>query len=72
MGQLFALGVIGLLLGLVTQNFAKKRKQPELGQAGLIVCIIASFLGGFMGMYWMLSAIAAVIFMIIIQSQPKQ
>lgn len=67
MGQLFGLGVMGLLAGLVTQNFAKKRHQEKLGTIGLISCIIASFVGGFMGMNWGLAAITALGFIAYIQ-----
>jgi uncharacterized membrane protein YeaQ/YmgE (transglycosylase-associated protein family) len=72
LGQLLGLLTCGLLCGLITQNFAKKRRQPELGQAGLIGCIVAAFVGGAIGMYWLLSAITAAAFMVYIQSQPKQ
>ncbi len=70
-GQLFGLLICGLLCGLITQNFAKKRRQPELGKAGLIGCIVAAFVGSAIGMYWLLSAITAAAFMVYIQSQPK-
>jgi uncharacterized membrane protein YeaQ/YmgE (transglycosylase-associated protein family) len=71
-GQLLGLLTCGLLCGLVTQNFAKKRKEPELGTAGLIGCIVAAFVGSAIGMYWLLSAITAGAFMAYIQSKAKQ
>lgn len=67
MGQLLGLGVVGLLIGLLTQKFVNKRHQEALGKIALISCIIAAFLGGFMGLYWGLAALTAIGFMVYIQ-----
>jgi uncharacterized membrane-anchored protein len=67
LGQLIGMGIMGLLAGLVTQNFAKKRHQERLGNIGLISCIVAAFVGGLMGMYWGLAAVTALGFIAYIQ-----
>jgi uncharacterized membrane protein YeaQ/YmgE (transglycosylase-associated protein family) len=66
-GQLTAMGVIGLLIGLLTQKFAKKRRQEKLGTFALVSCVIASFVGGFLNMYWFLAALTALGFIAYIQ-----
>jgi uncharacterized membrane-anchored protein len=66
-GQLLGLGIMGLLAGLIVQSFAKKRHQESLGTIGLISCIVAAFVGGFMGMYWSLAALTALGFIAYIQ-----
>jgi hypothetical protein len=68
-GQLLGLGVMGTLAGLVTQNFAKKRNQEALGNLGLISCILAAFIGGFLGLYWGLAAVTALGFIAYIQTK---
>jgi hypothetical protein len=67
MGQLLGMGVVGLLIGLLTQKFANKRHQEALGKIALISCIMAAFIGGFMGLYWGLAALTAIGFMAYIQ-----
>ena len=67
MGQLVGLGVMGLLAGLITQSFAKKRHEEQLGTIGLISCIVASFVGGFLGLNWVLAMVTALGFSIYIR-----
>lgn len=69
LGQLVGMGVMGLLAGLVTQNFAKKRNREKLGTIGLISCIVAAFVGGFLGMSWLPAAVVALGFIAYIQTQ---
>lgn len=67
MGQLFGLGVMGLIAGLITQNFAKKRHEEQLGKIGLVSCLIASFVGGALGLNWGLAMVTALGFSIYIR-----
>lgn len=63
------MGIMGLLAGLITRNFAKKRHQEKLGTIGLISCMVAAFVGGFLGFSWLPAAVTALGFIAYIQTQ---
>jgi hypothetical protein len=49
-GEIIGLVIMGLLFGAIVQSYGKSKQQYELGNLGLIVCTVATFLAGFAGM----------------------
>jgi hypothetical protein len=69
MGAALGLLVMGALCGLMVQSQAKKKQKAELGMIGLVACIVSSFIGSAMGLYWILSLVTMIVFMVIINTQ---
>jgi 4-hydroxybenzoate polyprenyltransferase len=65
-GQLIGAVVLGLLFGAIAQSYGKRKNQPELGNIALIVCTLATILGGLFsfqhlaGLLTMIGFIAAI------------
>jgi biotin transporter BioY len=49
-GEIIGLVIMGLLFGAIVQSYGKSKQQYELGNLGLIVCTVVTFLAGFTGM----------------------
>jgi hypothetical protein len=49
-GQIIGLVIMGLLFGAIVQSYGKSKQQYELANLGLIVCTVATFLAGSIGM----------------------
>jgi uncharacterized membrane protein YraQ (UPF0718 family) len=54
-GQMIALLVMGLILGVIVQSYAKKKGMESLGNVGLGACVLSSFMGAPFGLSWFLA-----------------
>jgi L-cystine uptake protein TcyP (sodium:dicarboxylate symporter family) len=68
MGQIIGLLVMGLLFGAIVQSFGKRKNQAELGNIGLITCMIVTFLAGLMGLQ-LIGLVSMVGFILVINSK---
>jgi hypothetical protein len=50
-GQIMGLAIVSLLFGAIVQSYGKRKQQPELGNTGLVVCTVVTFLSGFAGIH---------------------
>jgi hypothetical protein len=67
-GQMIGLLVLGLLFGAIVQSFGKRKNQAELGNMGLAVCTVVTFLAGLIGLQF-IGLITMVGFILVINSK---
>jgi uncharacterized membrane protein YraQ (UPF0718 family) len=68
-GQIIALLVMGLILGVIVQSYATKKGMASLGNLGLGACVLSSFIGAPFGLRWLLALPTMGVFLAIISSR---